>query len=149
MVFRIQKRVSRGQTNTVGIKSQLHREAMAKAIEAASVVPYPLFLNGAATADTFVVGFVPGMGAKAYEVYVQCTAAGTNDATVDVKVDGVSILSAVVTVNATTLLTGTLTAAAVAALAAGKKITVVTTVGATPPTDLAVGVHLKTVHDAV
>lgn len=146
MVFVIKNRVHRTQANVVGIRQTQHRENLAKATEAASVVVYPLFLNGNATADTFRLGYTPTVGAKGYELFIKCATAGTNDGTVDVLVDGTSIITGgAVTLNNNTLKTPTLTAAALAAIAGAKEVTVVTTIGATPPTDVVVSLHLKTV----
>lgn len=148
MPFRIQKRVPRGQKNTVGIHMDKHREALARAAEAASLIPYTLYHSGALAAGTTPVGITPIVGAKAESVLVHVGAVGTG--TVDVQVDGVSILTAVIDVNgatAGTILEGTLTAAAKEALAAKKRVTVVLTAGTASA--ITVDLHLKSVHAAV
>lgn len=147
MVFTILSRVPRGRTNAAGIRMTLFREALARAIEEASLSSWGAFVSAALANATTGIGLTPASGAKADSVQVHVVNAGTG--TVDVQVDGVSILTAPIDLNgkaAGSVTLGTLTDAAKAGLAASKRISVVTTAGTASA--VTIDCHLKTVHNS-
>lgn len=158
MVFQIKRRAHRTEKDVAGINMTQHRIQIAKAVEQASIIPYPLYLSGAQTASsTTPIGITPVLGCKADSVRVHIGTQGTGAVTLDVRVDGTSILTAPIDLDVDTntaavsgaVLTGTLTAAAKAALAAGKRITVVVVGAASGAADLTVDFHAKTVDNTL
>lgn len=156
MPFRIQNRVPRGQPYTVGIRMNQHREQLAKAIEAASIIPYSAFLAATTSSSTTGLGITPAHGGKVDAAYVHIGTQGTGAATLDLQVDGVSILQG----GAVTIGTGNaaavtgavlelnITAAAKEAIAAKKRVALVLVGAASGPTNVTVDLHVKGVHNA-